>query len=1165
MTTQRLHVYDLLGPTQTLGPGRAYRARAGEATDNVAQGTEVLLRVIDLETAGSEEVLAQLEHGLRLAVGIDCDAASIPIDVGREDDQVWWASRMESGRSLGDLLDAVPSLPDPLAESIASQIATALDAAHSRGLHGICISTDSVLVRDDSSVVVQDLAVGPVVRANWPQKGQAPASMLCASPESVRGDRSDARSDLYSLGALLFRACSGRWHRKATAIEEIRESPEQPDGARLSEHKSDRSPFLVEVIRTLLKATPADRFQSVSQLWEALIHRRDSTWWNAVERREPDAAMTTGPTSEKLPTEPAPLPIPEPAALPTQAWIVHRVQRRRRLAPHVAPCRGRDRERRALLERLQQVGQGGKGGGVLLLEGEAGAGKTRLLDAFLEDLSELPEEELPILLVGEHRHRGVGRPLQAFSEALTAWLGETREVREEDVRLLLGSAAGIAPAFTAFLSGHSAPRGVPPLSRESLAAAFGNTLSTLCSFRPVLFVVENLQWADPEGLDLFGYLARRAGRMPVLLLATHRPARDGTPLASLMASVASLDHSMRTHLVAPVTSHTVELVTELVEPAAQAEALGANIHASCGGNPHLVVETLHLLAGEGILAKGEEREWKADDLPADMDLPPDLERLYDRRLDAVSANARVYLEMASVQGVMFDTDVVRIALGWDPPKAVEVLEELEEAQLVFGDGPGRRFASHGVFLHVGDGLGDVQLNAHHDSTAEAFLTSRNPQKWDPDQCHGMLCYRVAWHYLSAEKLDEGLRFVHPALDHLRDTWRIGDAERLAFRAAHALRQFPDRVGDQVEMLMTRAELLGLEGRRDEQGRVLDEALLLCRAEKDRAREARVLLASTKLFFVTHRMKRARETGRETLALAHTTGQKRVEARCQYLLGSIAYHEARYQDARQRMQRAQEVSRDLLDSETEAEALQALGTISQGVGSYEHAVELQHMAMRLYRERGDLAHEAETLTSLGNIAAATGDFDQAEQFLRRALNIQRAMANGYAEAQILSHLGMLLQDQGRFIEARSAHRECLEVSRDMGAEAQEIVANLNLAAASYVLGSLDAARDHNGDALRAARPARDPRLIGYALTGLGEVARQRGEWEVAQDLYKRAVRQFRKVDDIHGLAAALLGAGRIELVCGEPGESEELLVEAVGAGRARGARRSSRPWPGRTSP
>ena len=55
MTTQRYHVYDLLGPTQTLGPGRAYRARAAEATNHVGQGTEVLLRVIDLATAGSED------------------------------------------------------------------------------------------------------------------------------------------------------------------------------------------------------------------------------------------------------------------------------------------------------------------------------------------------------------------------------------------------------------------------------------------------------------------------------------------------------------------------------------------------------------------------------------------------------------------------------------------------------------------------------------------------------------------------------------------------------------------------------------------------------------------------------------------------------------------------------------------------------------------------------------------------------------------------------------------------------------------------------------------------------------------------------------------------------------------------------------------------------
>jgi tetratricopeptide (TPR) repeat protein len=224
---------------------------------------------------------------------------------------------------------------------------------------------------------------------------------------------------------------------------------------------------------------------------------------------------------------------------------------------------------------------------------------------------------------------------------------------------------------------------------------------------------------------------------------------------------------------------------------------------------------------------------------------------------------------------------------------------------------------------VGDQVDDDELRALHAATARAFLETRNASSVDPGDCHGMLCYRLAWHFLFAEDVERGLEYIGPALKHLRETWRVGDGERLALRAAHALRRAGGRDGEAVDMLLARAELLGLEGRRDEQGSGLDDALLLARKAKDAPREAQVLLESTRLYFVTHRLKRARETGRETLSVSHATGAKRIEARCQYLMGSVAYHEARYQDARQHMQRALELSRDLFDAATEAEALQAL--------------------------------------------------------------------------------------------------------------------------------------------------------------------------------------------------------------------------------------------------
>jgi tetratricopeptide (TPR) repeat protein len=1146
MSAERIHLYEVLEPVPRRGPGRAYRARTADGGGPLPPGTLVQLRVVGADEAGGAWVLAELEHEHALAVRITAVTVCAPLDFGvleTPEGRVFWsASPWIEGRTLSDLLASAGTIPDLFVDAIAKQAADALSAIHKTGIAAIGLSPETLLVREDTSVLVLDPAFGAAHAASRPRAGRPTAAMSCAAPETLRSRaRADEAADLFSLGATLFRAMSGQWHRPDDA-QALGCEPESFPARRPSDVHPRASAFLDELVFALIEPDLVKRFDSCEQLMRVLEARRESAWWKSRGVVETPPATVPAPLVTPEPTtELAPPDIPSPAPAPDASWIDAHRTRGLRLARHAAPLVARDEELRQLLDSVRRLRE--RGGVVRLVRGGPGSGKTRLLDAMLEVLEAMPPGEAPVVLAGEHRRLGIGRPVRGFTEALTRFVAGGRDVTAAQIAPLLGGAAGIAESFAAFLSGREAPPRSVELTPDSIASAFAQCFASIAARTPLVLIVENLQWADLETLQVLEQVARLTAETPLLVVGTFRPVPKTSPLGQTLASVRSLDHAATTRLEPLADADAARLALALLAEDERAETLARRIRTEAEGSALRVVETVRLLEAEGVLVKDDLGRLCATAAAATARLPETEDAIWRRLVAQRPPGERAVLSMAAVQGFAFDANVVAAALGMSALDMERALEGLSAARLIEGAGPGRRFANNSLFDHVHDAVDDAAFAKSHEATAAAYLAARPPDQTEAGAPHGVLAYRVAWHYLLGGRADPGLTHAAEALAHLQATWRLSDADRLAELAARTLAADPDRTGELVDMLLTRADILGLSDRRPEQRELLDEALLRARASGDTRREAVALHDSARMRFAVEELHIAVVEAREALVTALRAGEDSLATNCQALLGAIAFREARYQEARQHIQEMLALARRRSDVGSEAEALYTLGNISQGVGSYEHAEELHRTAMGIYRREGDLAREGDALASLGNIAAASGDVAKAESLLRRALAIERAVGDGHAEARVLGRLGMALQEAQRLSEARAAHVECLQVSRRVGARVNEVVAVLNLATTDYLLGALDDARASYGDAMRAARELHDTRLMGYALTGLGEVARQRGEQEIARGLFERAIGQFRNADDSNGLAAALLAAGRAEVLGGDTTRAQVMLAEA----------------------
>ena len=252
-----------------------------------------------------------------------------------------------------------------------------------------------------------------------------------------------------------------------------------------------------------------------------------------------------------------------------------------------------------LLEREQELARVGAlielaaagEGGVLLIEGEAGLGKTSLLRAALR-LGEAAGVTVLHARGGRLEHdfaHGVARQLY---EPLVRQRSEARRRR-----LLRGAAALAAPVL-----GLAEPRarGGGPDADATFAANHGLYWLTadLAEERPLLLLVDDAHWSDSATLLFLHYLGHRIDELPVLLALALRPAEPGFP-RELLDAVRDLERAESLTLPALSEEAGVVLVERLLD-APPAQAFSAACHKTTGGNPFLLVELLRALAAEGV-------------------------------------------------------------------------------------------------------------------------------------------------------------------------------------------------------------------------------------------------------------------------------------------------------------------------------------------------------------------------------------------------------------------------------------------------------------------------------------------------------------------------------------------------------------------------------------
>ena len=329
--------------------------------------------------------------------------------------------------------------------------------------------------------------------------------------------------------------------------------------------------------------------------------------------------------------------------------------------------RGREVELEALGDAFDQVALGHPA--IVLVEGEAGIGKTRLLAEALNDARARGLE----IVSGRAQELERTRPFGVLADTL-ACSGSSPDPRRRAIAELLAPHLGNLGPVTVSSD--------PGLQFQAVDA-FGDLIESLALQRPLVVALDDLQWADPSSLLTLGALGSRQGDVPVALIGCLRLLPRSPELTGALEALDA--GGARRLSVAPLGEEAVAQVVEEVVAAEPGRRLLAGA-AGAGGNPLFVTELVGALLQDGAIQVADGRAEATE-----MTLPPTLRLIILRRLSLLPEDTLQAVRAASILGSSFSLTELSTTTGHSALELSSVLAEAIRARVVEDDGERLRF------------------------------------------------------------------------------------------------------------------------------------------------------------------------------------------------------------------------------------------------------------------------------------------------------------------------------------------------------------------------------------------------------------------------------------------------------------------------------------------
>jgi len=831
---------------------------------------------------------------------------------------------------------------------------------------------------------------------------------------------------------------------------------------------------------------------------------------------------------------------------------------------------GRQTEVARLAACLDEVRAGH--GRILLIEGEAGIGKSRLV----EELGRLMQERGIAGLMGMGQSIEQQTPYRAWRDIFASYFdldevddpAERQRRVQDHVRDVVPDLVERIPLLNDVLS-----LGLPEnelttsldtkLRHESLISLLLALLRAWAGERPLVLVLEDAHWLDTLSWDLAVQVARALTvvRVPLLLVVVMRPMEDeGTRIEPrILAGMDETEH-LSLQSLSPDEMLALAAVRLDITDERLPEAVAKLVRTRAGGNPFFAEELVYALRDNGLIAieleEGQTRCVVCHDLDqAAQALPDTIQGIVLSRIDRLPPEKQLTLKVAAVIGRTFIFTTLHDTLG----EHMEIsrrflkgyLDDLAHLDLTPLEAPEPELTY--IFKHI------ITQEVAYETLlfAQRRQLHRAVARWyertfgdGTDQAAGREMESslaphyplLVYHWHQAGEKDQERHYAG-----LAGKWaaaQFANAEAAGY-FSRALELTPEtNRAARYDLLLAREAVNDLQGEREAQAQDLMALALLAEDANNDRWGAETALRQANYDEATSDYAAALEAVQRAIVQADRTEDLADDTEGFIAWGKVLWRQGDYDAARVPLERALAMAQTTDNRPCEAKSLQALGNVYLYQGNYPAAQEHYRRALDICHATGYRQGQADNLTSLGTTHYELGNYPAARDHYEQVLSIFCTIGDRRGETMALNNLGTVYCDLGDYAAARDYHQQALEIRITIGDRWGEANSLVNLGLVHHGLGENEAAREYCRQALAIQQEIGDRRGEGYSLTYLGHALAELGELQAAARAYREALHLRREMGQSSLAIDDLAGLARIAMAQGDPQQALEHVREIM---------------------
>lgn len=692
------------------------------------------------------------------------------------------------------------------------------------------------------------------------------------------------------------------------------------------------------------------------------------------------------------------------------------------------PLVGRHVERAQILARLDNLQE--QGGEIVFLEGEAGVGKTRLLN----DIAEGAQWRGIHVFWGHCRDEPYAPLIEILQSCLTPLRLKQLKTLVDETTLF--AVAQLIPDIRGELELPDALHLGSEARQAQLHQALIRVLDALATISAHIFIIEDWHRMETATLAFLQEFAQTPQLRGLLIFGSGRSAetRDRKAVWNAVLEMDRLNKLDRVELPRLSLEELFELISSAVSSKRVDRLFIEKLFEKSLGNPLFALEILRTMIEQGIVSRNTNGLWQIDPW-REIVFPEAAQDILSARLNSLAATERHLLHVAAVIGNSFDFDLWHNVLSVSESEFLAGSSELLRRQFIYETSQGYRFAHDLIRETAFDALSPSERIRLHGKVGLA-LERDGPQDLNA----------LGLHFYAARKWDKAFHYGRLAGEQALLMFAADSAVGHFTRALRALDEQPsleDTIESRVTVLLRRAAAYRFLGLLDERLKDVETLVALENSLDDQALKAEIFRCQADYYLDAGDHGLAKQIGLRALEISAPGGDSVLRAEIHASLGSANYALGDYQQAYDHFRLARDIFREREKINRQGRMIAAMGLACIPMARFLEARDCSDDALAIYTQTGDKPGQISALSNLGMLHGHAGLYRQALDYFRQGVEISREIRDVRQIANLQRDLAVVLREIGAYEEAEASLKESLAISREIGWRRKEGLALVTL--------------------------------------------------------------------------------------------------------------------------